>query len=133
MTKRILSITLLAAVALCVGIASIVSPVQAKPKPWCETTGCPPEVQEETSAARGAVEAAAETAGEKKADAVLWISAVVACLSLLTCIVLPLWVYFAPGADYGRRLEFFKGILLYPTLIYFVTGTVWAIKRGKED
>ena len=48
MKKRLLSVTLLTAVALCFGIAAIVSPVEAKAKPVCTTTGCPPEVQYET-------------------------------------------------------------------------------------
>jgi NCS1 family nucleobase:cation symporter-1 len=67
----------------------------------------------------------------KKTDLVLWISAVAACLSLLACIALPIWVYFARPEDYGHRLSFFKAILIYPTLIYFVTGTIWAIKKDK--
>lgn len=48
MKKRLFSVTLLTAVALCFGIAAMVSPVQAKPKPYCTSTGCPPEVLEQT-------------------------------------------------------------------------------------
>lgn len=86
-------------------------------------------VPEETTA--DAVATQTQTTGiiEKKTDLVLWICATIACLSLLACIILPLWVYFA-GDAYDQRLRFFKQILIYPTLIYFATGTIWVIKRG---
>ena len=92
-----------------------------------------PEVQDQTQAAAAASPQPQTTqAVQKKLDILLWLSAVIACLSLLTCIVLPIWVYFAQSEEYARRLTFFKEILIYPTLIYFVTGTIWAIKRDKE-
>ena len=69
----------------------------------------------------------------KKADPVLWICAILAIASLLFCLVLPFWVYTTGGEDYEQNFALFKKILIVPTLIYFVTGTVWAVKRNKAD
>jgi len=67
----------------------------------------------------------------KKTDVVLWICAIVALASLAACVVLPLWVYRTGGEDYEDNFAMFKTILIWPTLIYFVTGTIWAVKRDK--
>jgi NCS1 family nucleobase:cation symporter-1 len=69
----------------------------------------------------------------KKTDPVLWISAIIALLSLAACFVLPIWVYTTGGEDYQQNFQFFKKILIVPTLLYFVTGTVWAVKRNKVE
>ncbi len=67
----------------------------------------------------------------KKTDIVLWICAIVALASLAVCVVLPHWVYMTGGEDYEDNFATFKTILIWPTLIYFVTGTIWAVKRDK--
>jgi NCS1 family nucleobase:cation symporter-1 len=91
-----------------------------------------PEVQDQTQAAAASPQSQTAQAVHKGTDILLWLSAIIACLSLLTCIVLPIWVYVAQSEEYARRLTFFKEILIYPTLIYFVTGTIWAIKRDRQ-
>ena len=67
----------------------------------------------------------------KKIDFVLWICAIVAVLSLVMCVVLPVWVYTTGGGQYEQNFAMFKKILIWPSLIYFVTGTIWAVKRSK--
>ncbi|MBN2270143.1 MAG: hypothetical protein JXN61_05985, partial [Sedimentisphaerales bacterium] len=69
----------------------------------------------------------------RKADPVLWICAIAAMASLAVCLILPLWVYGTGGEDYQRNFAWFKRILIVPTLIYFVTGTIWAVKRDKAE
>ncbi len=68
--------------------------------------------------------------GARDRDMVLWVFAIVAVLSLAACFVLPIWVY-ASGGGYEQNMATFKRILIWPTLVYFVSGTVWAIKRNK--
>ena len=68
-----------------------------------------------------------------KADPVLWICAVVAIASLALCLILPIWVYRTGGEDYQQNFAWFKQILIVPTLIYFVTGTIWLVKRDKAE
>ena len=64
-------------------------------------------------------------------DVVLWISGIVAVASLLTCLILPIWVYVTGGSQYDQNFATFKNILIWPTLVYFITGTIWAVKRNK--
>jgi len=66
-------------------------------------------------------------------DPVLWISGITAAAALLTCLGLPIWVYVTGGSQYEQNFATFKNILIWPTLIYFVTGTMWAVKRNKAD
>ncbi len=68
---------------------------------------------------------------ENDKDAVLWISGIVAAASLLACLILPLWVYASSIKGYDRNFDTFRNILIWPTLIYFVTGTIWAVKIDK--
>jgi len=69
----------------------------------------------------------------KKADPVLWICAIVAIASLAACFILPIWVYRTGGENYADNFEWFKKILIVPTILYFITGTVWAVKRDKTE
>ncbi|MCJ7776833.1 MAG: hypothetical protein MUP16_00730 [Sedimentisphaerales bacterium] len=64
-------------------------------------------------------------------DTVLWISGIVAIGSLLMCLILPIWVYVTGGKQYEQNFATFKNILIWPTLIYFAAGTIWAVKRDK--
>jgi len=69
----------------------------------------------------------------KNTDPVLWICAIAAIASLAACFILPIWVFRSSGENYDQNLEWFKQILIVPTLIYFLTGTIWAVKRNKVD
>jgi cytosine permease len=68
----------------------------------------------------------------EKADIVLWTARVVAILSLAACLVLPFWVYSKGASGYDTSMPLMQKILIWPTLIYFVSGTVWAIRRDKQ-
>jgi NCS1 family nucleobase:cation symporter-1 len=64
-------------------------------------------------------------------DTVLWVSGIAAAVSLLTCVILPIWVYVTGGGEYLDNLVTFKKVLIWPTLIYFVTGTIWMVKKDR--
>ncbi len=66
-----------------------------------------------------------------KPDPVVWIAAVVSLLCLAACLILPLWVYKAGTARYEENFTLFKKLLIWPSLIYFIAGTIWAVKRDK--
>jgi len=65
-------------------------------------------------------------------DAGLWVTGVAAAVSLLLCLILPIWVYASGGPKYEQSLATFKHILIWPTLIYFVAGTAWMVLKEKE-
>jgi cytosine permease len=62
-------------------------------------------------------------------NTLLWVSGGIALVCLITCFVLPLWVFLAGTTGYDERLALFQKILIVPTLIYFVAGTTFVIKR----
>jgi cytosine permease len=64
-------------------------------------------------------------------DPVLVTCAIVALVSLAACVILPLWVYLSDSAAYLENLTTFKSIMIWPTVIYFVTATIWNVKRSK--
>jgi len=91
----------------------------------------PENSSSESAASKPEADNQAEQRGETGRDAVLWICGILAVASLLTCVILPIWVYATAGKQYDRNFATFKSALIWPTLIYFVTGTIWAIKRNK--
>lgn len=52
-------------------------------------------------------------------------------VSLILFLILPLWAFFAAQSNYEHRLQLFKKILIWPTLVYFIAGTFWIIKKNK--
>jgi cytosine permease len=66
-------------------------------------------------------------------DKVLLVCAIVALASLVACIIIPLWTYFAASDVYAKDLALFKNLLIWPTIIYFITATIWNIKRSKDQ
>jgi NCS1 family nucleobase:cation symporter-1 len=67
----------------------------------------------------------------KKTDTVVWFWGIMALASLAACLVLPIWVYVSSGEQYQQNFATFKNVLIWPTLIHFVSATAWAIKREK--
>jgi NCS1 family nucleobase:cation symporter-1 len=67
----------------------------------------------------------------KKTDTVVWFWGIMAFASLFVCLMLPIWVYFSPPDAYQKNLVTFKSVLLWPTLIHFVSAVAWAIKKEK--
>lgn len=65
-------------------------------------------------------------------DAGLWVTGVAAAVSLLLCLILPIWVYVSGGPKYEQSLATFKHILIWPSLIYFFAGAAWMFLKEKE-
>lgn len=61
-------------------------------------------------------------------DAVFWISGLIAACSLLICIGWPLWLFVRGVDGFDTRFVTFKSLLMWPTLAYFVSGTIFYIK-----
>jgi len=67
----------------------------------------------------------------KQSDPALMISKIIAIAMLGICLGAAVWVY-VPGAEgYEQRLAGFKSMLIWPSVIYFVSGTIWAVRRDK--
>jgi len=66
-------------------------------------------------------------------DKGLLIAKAIAIASLLACLVMPVRVFLAGAEHYQERLADFKAMLIWPTLIYFVSATIWAVKRDKAE
>ena len=84
----------------------------------------------EPTVSREPAEAAAKV---KQTDVVLWGSAIIALASLAACVILPLWVYSRGGSGYEQAMATFRNILVIPTLIYFVSATIWNVKRSRDE
>ena len=67
----------------------------------------------------------------KKTDTAIWFWGIGALASLLVCLVLPIWVYFSSPDAYEKNLAMFKSVLIWLTLIHFISATGWAIKRER--
>ena len=96
-----------------------------------ETT--PDEELVATASPKAPVESPSFAHAPKK-DKVYLISKWVALAALAVCFIWPLWLYSQGAEGYEARLAFFKQGLIVPTLLYFISGTIWAIKRdtGKD-
>jgi NCS1 family nucleobase:cation symporter-1 len=68
----------------------------------------------------------------EKTDIVLWAARVIAVLSLAVCLVLPVWVYLKGASAFDANMATMQKILIWPTLLYFISGTIWAIRRDKD-
>ncbi len=84
----------------------------------------------DTSAPTEAKEATPEQ--PRQADIVLWSARAVAIVSLLVCLLLPFWVYMQGAGAYETSITVMHKILIWPTLAYFLSGTVWAIRRDRQ-
>ncbi|MHC4123747.1 MAG: purine-cytosine permease family protein [Planctomycetota bacterium] len=86
----------------------------------------------ECSAAKSQLESDASFAKTiKNNDVILWLARIMAIASLLLCLVLALWVYVGNSDGYEQRFSVFKTVLLWPSLCYFVFGTVWLTRKNK--
>jgi NCS1 family nucleobase:cation symporter-1 len=68
-----------------------------------------------------------------KRDPLFYISGFIAISSLIACFVMAMWVAVSGAADYDQRLKYFKVIVLYPTVIYFVSGIIWFYLKDKGE
>ena len=77
--------------------------------------------------------AIAMTGRARHGDPVFWISGLVALAALCACIVMALGVYLAGTESYADQLAWFKKWLIVPTLVYFVAGTFWQLRRKVRE
>jgi len=92
-------------------------------------TGPEPSAPKETPVA----DAQKKEAPAKQTSPLLWIWRFVALACLAICVVWPIWIYVKGAGGYNERFELFKRGLIWPTLIYFVSGTYWAVKRDRAS
>ncbi len=65
-------------------------------------------------------------------DMLCMVSRVAAILSLAVCLFLAIWVFVASPDVYEARFDLFKKILIIPSLIYFVSATIWVVREDVE-
>jgi NCS1 family nucleobase:cation symporter-1 len=56
---------------------------------------------------------------------------IIAASTLIVCIILSIWVYLSPLDTYKQNLSTFKNALMWPTILYFISATAWAIRHEK--
>jgi hypothetical protein len=66
------------------------------------------------------------------AAALYWTSGLVALLSLLACVAVPIWFFAQGSANYDQRLATFKTAILCLSVIHLASATVWAIQKDKR-
>ncbi len=64
-------------------------------------------------------------------DIQTWVWGIIAASTLIVCIILSIWVYLSPPDAYGRNFLTFKSALIWPSMLYFVSATGWAIRHEK--
>lgn len=62
-----------------------------------------------------------------------WISGLVAAAALGACIAWPVYVFLGGPDAFVPRLAALKTMLIIPTIVYFVSGTIWYIRFEKES
>lgn len=83
---------------------------------------------EEAPASRRSAGAPARSAERPRLGPGAWIAGLIALASLVVCLVWPAWILVMGAEGYEARFMSFKALLIWPTLVYFVAGTYWAIK-----
>lgn len=71
--------------------------------------------------------------GSTSNPVVLKLTGLIALLSLIGCMALPLWVAASNEEIHLQRLEFMKNTLIVPTLLYFLTGIIWLVAKKKSN
>lgn len=65
-------------------------------------------------------------------DPVLLLSGIIAGLSLVICLALAISVFLKGTNGFMQNLQSFHRILIYPTLAYFIAGTIFIIRRDRN-
>ena len=63
----------------------------------------------------------------------LWISGGIALAALIVCVAMPLRVFASGPEGYAESMGWLKRWLLVPTLVYFVAGTFWQLRRMERS
>lgn len=104
-------------------IAGAREPIPATPQPQAQAA--------RTTAASVAKPAVASSRSGR--DRRSWISGLVALASLAICVAMPLVVYGAGADSYTGNMAWFKRWLIVPTIVYFVSGTIWQWRRMRQN
>lgn len=93
----------------------------------------PETEQEDEAKARpsGQPAAAPEATPASPGGAVLWTSRILAVGALAACFFWPIWIYVRGAEGFDERFLAFRQWIIVPTLIYFVFGSLWLIKRDQ--
>jgi NCS1 family nucleobase:cation symporter-1 len=67
----------------------------------------------------------------KQFDIQTWVWGIIAFVTLVICTILSIWIYLSPLDAYKQNLATFKIYLMWPTLLYFISATAWAIRHEK--
>ena len=69
---------------------------------------------------------------EVEHDAIWYITGAIAFVSLAVCAIWPLYVLVGGVEHFDERFAAFKYWLIVPTLVYFVFGTIWMLRRKSQ-
>jgi cytosine permease len=67
----------------------------------------------------------------KRFDIQTWVWGLISLATLIICTILSIWIYLSPLDAYKQNLATFKIYLMWPTLLYFISATAWAIRHEK--
>lgn len=91
------------------------------------------EKPEAAPVSQGASSGAAASLTPPPLDPATLVSGLVAFVCLAVCLLWPIYIFLRGTEGYEMRFTAFKSWLLLPTLVYFVAGTYYAIKRGETE
>jgi len=73
----------------------------------------------------------ADPNAEERNQLLLRITGAVAIVSLLSILGASIWVFTAENDLYAQRFLSFKWFIIWPTLVYFISGTMWLAEKDK--
>ena len=73
----------------------------------------------------------ADPNADERNERLFRITGVVALVSLLSILGASIWVFAAENDLYAQRFSSFKWFIIWPTLVYFVSGTMWLAEKDK--
>ena len=92
-----------------------------------------PNVEAAESGGGKRVQTGPGAGASKENPLVYWGLLGVAILSLALCFVLPVWVFVQGQEGFEANFEWLKSALIWLTVIYFVSGTIWSYTTGKSE
>jgi hypothetical protein len=73
------------------------------------------------------------TAAPPEKSLVYYVFGIVALAALVLCVVLPINLFLAEPEGHLARLEAFKAQLLWISLVYFVSSTIWLTEYERRN
>ncbi len=91
----------------------------------------PPETVEKPRETSGAPAQPESVFGGQ--DPLWWGAGAIALVCLIASLVIPIWVFLGGVELYNERFSLMRTLLPLFAILYFVTGTYWAVKRRKTE